>query len=236
MLKPSEASMTSQMYLAHNAITSIKSDDDLSASLQLQGFSKAMIDQGETAYNAATESISSEIIAEEELEAKTKEADELQKEIRKLYALFTATASECFGRDALEMLGLRSGKPRSSKAYCESLKSSIVKLSRCPELSKRLQAKGFDLNCIKRASEVTASYETTMGQMIKLEKNLEIATKKRNTDIFTLRNWLSSFAEAVIFASESRPYILKQLGMDKKELCAAAHIDIRKMARELKVQ
>ncbi len=191
MLKPSEASMTSQMYLAHNAITSIKSDDDLSASLQLQGFSKAMIDQGETAYNAATESISSEIIAEEELEAKTKEADELQKEIRKLYALFTATASECFGRDALEMLGLRSGKPRSSKAYCESLKSSIVKLSRCPELSKRLQAKGFDLNCIKRASEVTASYETTMGQMIKLEKNLEIATKKRNTDIFKLRNWLS---------------------------------------------
>ena len=164
MSKSSEASITNQMHLAYSAITSINSDDDLSASLQLQGFSRSMIDQGETLYNAATEAISSEIIAEEELEVKVKTADELQKEIRKLYAQFTATASECFGRDALEMLGLRSGKPRSSKAYCESLNSSIIKLSRCPELSKRLQAKGFDQECIKRASEVTASYETAMGQ------------------------------------------------------------------------
>lgn len=235
MSKSSQASTTSQMHLAFNAITSINSDDDLSASLQLQGFSRSMIDQGETVYNAATEAISSEIIAEEELEAKVKITDELQKEIRKLYALFTATASECFGRDALEMLGLRSGKPRSSRAYCESLKSSVAKLNRCPELSKRLQSKGFDLDCIKRASELTGTYETSVGQLIKLEKNLENAAKKRNTAMFTLRNWLSSFAEAVIFASESRPYILKQLGMDKKELCTVAHIDIRKVARELKV-
>ncbi len=226
---------TSQIHLAYTAINSINSDDELSATLQLQGFSRSMIDQGEAVYNAATEAISSEIIAKEELDANVKKSDELQMEIRKLYAHFAATASECFGRDALEMLGLRSGKPRSNKAYCELLKSSVVKLNRCPELSKRIQAKGFDMDCIRHASELTATYETIVEQQVKLEKNLENAVKKRNTAMFTLRNWLSSFAEAVIIASESRPYILKQLGMEKRDLCEAAHIDIRKVARELKV-
>lgn len=235
MSKSSQDFTTSQMNLAYTAISSINCDDELSAALQLHGFSRSMIDQGEAVYNAATEAISSEIIAKEELDANLKISDEQQKEIRKLYAQFTSTASECFGRDALEMLGLRNGKPRSNKAYCESLKSSVAKLNRCPELSKRMQAKGFNMDCIKLASELTATYEAIVEQQAKLEKNLENATKKRNTAMFTLRNWLSSFAEAVIIASESRPYILKQLGMEKKELCEAAHIDIRKVARELKV-
>jgi hypothetical protein len=235
MSKSPQDFTTSQIHLAYTAITSINSDDELSATLQLQGFSRSMIDQGEAVYNAATEAISSEIIAKEELDANVKKSDEQQMKIRKLYAQFAATASECFGRDALEMLGLRSGKPRSNKAYCESLKSSVAKLNRCPELSKRMQAKGFDMDCIKHASELTATYETIVEQQVKLEKNLENAVKKRNTAMFTLRNWLSSFAEAVLIASESRPYILKQLGMEKRDLCEAAHIDIRKVVRELKV-
>ncbi len=235
MSKSSRAFITSQMHLAYSAITHISSDDELSSSLQLQGFSSTMIDQGETAYEAATLAVSSEIIVEEQLEETVKISDDLQKKIREVYVLFTDTASKCFGKDALEMLGLRTGKPRSSRAYCESLKSSVNKLISYPELSKRMQAKGFDSTQIQHAAELTTAYENTVDQLIRLEKNLENAAKKRNTAMFTLRNWLSSFAEAVIMASESKPYLIKQLGMDKKELYTLAHVDIRRGIKAEKV-
>ncbi|HEX3020319.1 MAG TPA: hypothetical protein VHP36_08445 [Chitinispirillaceae bacterium] len=229
-------SITRQMHLAYNAITNVESNNELISALQIHGFPQSMIDQGETVYEAATLAVSSEIIAEEELCENVKLSDGLQKQIREIYSLFSDTAAKCFGKDALEMLGLRTGKPRSSRAYCETLKLCIDKLYSYPELKQRIQTKGFDQNQIQYAFKITTDYENAIDQLIKQEKILENASKKRNTAIFTLKTWLSSFAEAFIAASECKPYLIKQLGIEKKELYDLAQINFRRSSKTVSVQ
>ena len=86
-------------------------------------------------------------------------ADELQK-IRNCMQ-FTATAAECFVRDALEMLGL-AVEASLKQGMLRIIKFIYYQTKRCPELSKRLRAKGFDQECIKRASGLPPP-ETAMG-------------------------------------------------------------------------
>lgn len=222
------ASITSQMHIAYKAVVNTISNEEISSTLAVHGFSHSMLEQGETIYEAATLAVSAEIIAEEEFKEKEKQSEELQKNIRQSYTTFTEIAADCFGKDALEMLGLRTSKPRSSRAYCDCLNASLLKLTNYPELGKRLEAKGFGAAQIQSAMQSIVSYHRVFEELEETKRNLENASKKRNTALFTQRNWLTSFAEAALGAVDEDSHLLKSLGLEKKELYTLAQIDKRR--------
>lgn len=222
------ASITSQMKMAYNAVTKSVSDDQISSALISHGFNKSMLEQGETLYEAATLAVGSEIVAEEMMQEKEKQIELSQKNVRDSYFLFTETASKCFGKDALEMLGLKKTKPRTNQAYCDSLKASLLKLKCHPELAARLEKNGFGTEQIDTATKYVETFLMESEELKNIKNCLESATKKRNTALFTQKNWLSSFAEAVVEISEDYPNILDSLEIDKKELFALAQIERKK--------
>ncbi len=222
------ASITNQMHMAYNAVVNTISHEEILSSLEIHGFSRSMIEQGETIYEAATLAVGAEIIAEEEFHEKERQSEELQKNIRQHYTLFTEKATECFGRDALEMLGLRTSKPRSSRSYCECLKVSLQKLESYPDLRNRLETKGFGPIQIQSAMQSIEIYHKVAEELQETKQNLENASKKRNTALFTQRSWLTSFAEAALSAVDGNSHLLKSLGLDKKELYTLAQIEKRR--------
>lgn len=228
MSQSRSSSIVKQMNLAYRSIVGTITDEEMVAALEKHGFSEAMLEQGETIYEAAALAVGSEIVAEEELQETQKEYYELQKDIRSYYTTFLDLASSCFEKEALQTFILHSGKPKSAKAYYDALKSILSKLTFYPELRKRLEIKGFGAIKIQEATASIKKFEKIVEKLHHLESNLENALKKRNTALFTLRNWLFTYSETVLDIIDSKPYLTKHLDLDKKELYTMAQMERKK--------
>lgn len=222
MQKCKSFSKTMLLHLMHNTVFNTLNNKQLISFFENSGYTKKTFETGKSIYENATITRAAEIATEDELMTCEEQVLSLQQMIRDEYSAFSQAARECFGREALEMLGLQKTLPRSIKSCCESAIKSFLKVKEHPELSSYLSRKGYDENKIKSALSLTEQNEQILKRIETLKADLLNSKKEREQSFKLVQEWLREFASQNLSALQNQNSLLEPLDVELNALVAFA--------------
>lgn len=215
-------SKTMLLHLMHNTVFNTLNNEKLVSYLESSGCAKTNFERGKTIYENTIVARAAEIATEDELKTCKEQVLLLQQRIRDEYTAFSQAARGCFGRDALEMLGLHKTLPHSIKSCCESASKSFLKVKEHPELASYLSRKGFDESKITSALSLTEQNEQIHKHIETLKTDLLNSKKEREQSFKLVQEWLREFASQSLPALQNQDNILEPLDLELNALVAIA--------------
>jgi uncharacterized alpha-E superfamily protein len=206
----------------HNTVFNTLNNEQLVSFFENSGCTKTNFEHGKSIYENATLARAAEIATEDELIMCEEQVLSIQQRIRDEYTSFSMAARECFGRDALEMLGLQKTLPRSIKNCCESASKSFLRVKEHPELASYLSRNGFDENKISSALSLTEQYERLLKRIETLRSDLLNSKKECEQSFKLVQEWLREFASQNVLALQNQASLLEPLDVELNTLVSFA--------------
>jgi hypothetical protein len=213
-------SMTMLLHIAHNVVTNSLSHGDWRSALQEYGCTDDVLEEGKIIYEAASLLRAAEIIAEDDLRAAEESITKQQNVIRESYLNFLLSATQAFGNDALEMLGLQKQSDKSKNFNITNVKNSFTKLVHHPKLAEHLGKNGFDTLCVHKVLQLIDKYDKSVRASVRLQTSLSEYSRKRRRVFSLLHKWLLALTPAAVTILNKKPELTETIGLEADEFSA----------------
>lgn len=214
MSKVKQVSKTMQLHMIRTIVINTTTNTELLAFFESHGCPQSQFEKGNLLYNAASVARAAEIATEDELREVEERILNFQKVIRDTYTIFADSAKKCFGKDALEMLGLQKNLPRSNRSCCEYARTSFSKMEEHPQLSNRLSEYGFGKEDMISALSLVDAYDRIVTDSDKLKMKLATASKEQTLSFERIRVWLQQFISLIYPDILEKKELIEQLGLE----------------------